>query len=290
MTLVDPATGEIRQSRYQVMPPLTAEEFADLREDIAVNGVLQPILIDEHNRVIDGHNRKMIAESLGVTCPVIKCPPNLTDRQKRTLARGVNLHRRHLSREQRREIIADALRDAPELSDRQHAADIGVDHKTVGSVRDELEGRGEIPHVSERTDSVGRQQPATKPPVVTTTERESHSTTTSRPLPPSGDATGDVASPSPVAPSPDNARRAGQLDALIESDPDYQLASWRASFGRAVSRLNEVTLYPPEDVALKAESDELDVLADLITSINRWHDRVRAQRTSGLRLMKGGRG
>jgi hypothetical protein len=38
------------------------------------------------------------------------------------------------------------------------------DHKTVAKDRADLEARGEIPHVSTRTDAAGRQQSATKPP------------------------------------------------------------------------------------------------------------------------------
>lgn len=208
MSLVDRTTGEVVRSRYQVMPPLTADEFLDLRADIEANGVLQPVLIDECNRIIDGHNRKMIAEALGITCPTIKCPPNLTDEQKRTLAYGLNLHRRHLDREQKRTLITKSLLADPQLSNRQHAERVGVSDKTVGAVRGEMEGRAEIPHVSERTDSTGRQQPASKPPTVTVTERESHSTTTSRPLPPGGAATADVPPPSAVAPSPDPEQQA----------------------------------------------------------------------------------
>ena len=38
----------------------------------------------------------------------------------------------------------------------------GVSDKTVGKVRADLEARAEIPHVSTRTDSAGRKQPATR--------------------------------------------------------------------------------------------------------------------------------
>jgi hypothetical protein len=77
---------------------------------------------------------------------------------------SANLHRRHLSQEQRRELIAKLLKAAPEKSDRQVAAVVQADHKTVGAVRADLEGRGEIPHVETRTDTKGREQPARKAP------------------------------------------------------------------------------------------------------------------------------
>ena len=37
-----------------------------------------------------------------------------------------------------------------------------MDHKTVQSVREERETRGEIPHVATKTDTLGRKQPARK--------------------------------------------------------------------------------------------------------------------------------
>jgi hypothetical protein len=75
----------------------------------------------------------------------------------------MNLHRRHLTAEQKRAVIAAVLKEKPAQTDRQAAARTGSDHKTVGKVRKELEGRGEIPHVETRTDTKGRKQKAEKP-------------------------------------------------------------------------------------------------------------------------------
>ena len=51
------------------------------------------------------------------------------------MCRGVN--RRHLSREQKRVLVAESLRADPILRDRDHARRCGADHKTVGRVRAE---------------------------------------------------------------------------------------------------------------------------------------------------------
>src|SRR5262249_50024843 len=77
---------------------------------------------------------------------------------------SANIHRRHLTTEQKRELITKLIKAAPEKSDRQIAAAAKVDHKTVGVARARVEGRGEIPHVEERTDTKGRKQPARKQP------------------------------------------------------------------------------------------------------------------------------
>ena len=45
----------------------------------------------------------------------------------------------------KRAVIKAALRENPERSNRQIAADLGVDHKTVASVRREMKASGEIP-------------------------------------------------------------------------------------------------------------------------------------------------
>jgi ParB-like chromosome segregation protein Spo0J len=55
--------------KFQIMPPLTVEEEADLEKSIAENGVLTPIVVDEHGNIIDGHHRQRIADRLGVFCP-----------------------------------------------------------------------------------------------------------------------------------------------------------------------------------------------------------------------------
>jgi hypothetical protein len=75
---------------------------------------------------------------------------------------SANIHRRHLSVEQRQHLFIKAIARAPEKSDRQIAKEIGVDHKTIASARAKGEDVGSIPHVSTRTDTKGRQQPAKK--------------------------------------------------------------------------------------------------------------------------------
>jgi len=72
-------------------------------------------------------------------------------------------------------VVKKFLEEFPETSDRQVGKIAGVDHKTVGVVRKDLQSRGEIPHVSTRTDSLGRSQPSTKPVAKVRTEMESTS-------------------------------------------------------------------------------------------------------------------
>ncbi len=93
--------------------PLLYEQFVALRDNIAVNGVLVPILVTEDKQIIDGNYRKAIADELGYDCPEI-VQNGLTEEEKRTLARALNLARRQLTQEQQRQLIADQLREPPE--------------------------------------------------------------------------------------------------------------------------------------------------------------------------------
>ena len=76
---------------------------------------------------------------------------------------SANIHRRHLTSEQRRELIAKLLKAQPDKSNRAIAKQTKADDKTVGKVRRELEGRAEIPHVDAVEDTKGRKQPTRKP-------------------------------------------------------------------------------------------------------------------------------
>ena len=73
---------------------------------------------------------------------------------------SANIHRRHLSAEQRRELIERLLKANPGQSDRQVAETVKADHKTVAAVRQRAETSGEIPQITRRTDRKGRSRPA----------------------------------------------------------------------------------------------------------------------------------
>ena len=163
-----------------LFPLMSESELRELGEDIETNGLQSPIIIHD-GRLLDGRNRldamalmglsfeiekyKQKYKLLGFQVPFTGGIRHLTDADPDPYAYVVsaNLHRRHLTAEQKRDLIEKLLKAKPEASDRTIAKQTKVDHKTVGKARAELEGRGDIPHVENRTDSKGRQQPATKP-------------------------------------------------------------------------------------------------------------------------------
>jgi hypothetical protein len=106
-----------------------------------------PVLMDEFGAIIDGYNRARACRELGINDYPVETRTGLSEEEKRALARKLNALRRHLSREQVRDLIADQLRDTPEWSNRRIAAGLGADHKTVGAVRGGMKGTGEIPQL-----------------------------------------------------------------------------------------------------------------------------------------------
>jgi hypothetical protein len=108
-----------------------------------------PIVEDENGNVLDGHHRRRAWQelrSLGFDLPDLPrdVRRGLSEQEKGDFAISLNLQRRHLNRAQRREVIASLLRRTPERSNRWLAEIAARDHKTVGSVRRDLEARGEI--------------------------------------------------------------------------------------------------------------------------------------------------
>ena len=125
-------------SPFQVMPPLSDEEYAALREDIAERGVLVPVVVDQYGNTLDGHHRQRIAAELGVDCPT-EVRHVADDGEARDLALTLNLARRHLTREQKRALIADQIARDPAATDRSIARRLRCSPSTVGAVR-----RGEV--------------------------------------------------------------------------------------------------------------------------------------------------
>lgn len=149
---------------YQLFPDLADDQYQDLKRDIAERGVMVPVEYDDEGNILDGHHRVRAHSELVDAGAELAPYPRIvregwTETQKREHVRRLNILRRHLTQEQRRELIRDQVRETPERSNRQIAGALGVDHKTVAPIRAELEGRGEIPHVSTTTDTLGRQQP-----------------------------------------------------------------------------------------------------------------------------------
>jgi ParB-like chromosome segregation protein Spo0J len=138
-------------------PPMEGGEFEELVADIKANGLNEPIVMHD-DMILDGRNRYRACIEAGVE---LAYSP-FTGSDPAAFVISANIRRRHLTAEQKRELIVKLIKATPEKSDRQIAEMVRADHKTVGAARAEQEARGEIPHVSTRVDTRGRQQPARK--------------------------------------------------------------------------------------------------------------------------------
>jgi ParB-like chromosome segregation protein Spo0J len=130
-----------------LLPPLTPEQHHSLRDSIRTEGIHSAIVQDQHGEIIDGVERLAIAEELGLRTYPVRTVHCADDRTRRHLRLQLNCNRRQLTRQQKREVIAQELALSPELSDRYIGSLVGVDNKTVARVRRELVATEEIPQL-----------------------------------------------------------------------------------------------------------------------------------------------
>jgi hypothetical protein len=163
--------------RAHLFPLMSPAELKELAEDIKAHGQTTAIMMwpDSNQKLllIDGRNRLDALALLGLIgvdksgCLTLKttrpndrcefeCAPHI---DPYALALSLNVHRRHLTPEQKRTLIAKVLKARPEQSDRQIAEQAKVDHKTVGKVRAEKEATGEIPQLKKTTGKDGKSRP-----------------------------------------------------------------------------------------------------------------------------------
>lgn len=163
----------------EMFPLMSKDELLELGENIRKRGLATRVTMFEDKdgelSLLDGRNRLDAMELAGMTIEVrgdrniairgdgpwiSECEKGIDPYQ---FVLSANAHRRHLTPEQKRELIANVLKAGSELSDRQLGKHTKTDHKTVGAVRKKLEAGGEVPHIATRVDARGTRQPASKP-------------------------------------------------------------------------------------------------------------------------------
>jgi ParB-like nuclease domain len=152
----------------ELFPLMSEAELRELADDIEANGLLERVTVIEQDGVpylLDGRNRLDALELLGRKIFVSKYDPAALYKspkrmtwKKRKEARAAdhdhsspsieifeigytddplafilskNVHRRHLTADQRRELIAQVLRAKPQASNRKIAQQTKADHKTM---------------------------------------------------------------------------------------------------------------------------------------------------------------
>jgi hypothetical protein len=148
-----------------MFPMLSDADLQALADNIKKEGLCEGVSIQPRNadstdgKILDGRNRL-------VACHMAKVPlfynhVETTDPVGFIVAR--NIHRRHLTPEQRQDMLAKLIAMQPEKSDRQIAKQVKKSPTTVGKARKKAEAAGTCPPVDTRTDTKGRKQPASKP-------------------------------------------------------------------------------------------------------------------------------
>ena len=139
-----------------MFPLMEGEEFDSLVADIKANGQREPITLYQ-GKILDGRNRYRACLAAGMAprlcghkddCAYIGNPV--------AYVISKNIHRRHLTAENKRDLIAELLKAQPGKSNRQIAKSVKADDKTVGAVRAELEATAEIPQLEKTIGADGK--------------------------------------------------------------------------------------------------------------------------------------
>ena len=122
-------------TKYQLFDALSKKDYQALKADIAVRGIIVPVEIDEHGNILDGHHRVRAWTELkaehrvnGADYPRI-VRAGMTEKEKRNHVRALNLIRRHLTKEKRKQIWADMRADG--MTYEAIAQATGVSDETV---------------------------------------------------------------------------------------------------------------------------------------------------------------
>ncbi len=95
-------------SKYQLLPPLTGEEYDALKTAIGQDGRAHvPIVIDENNEVLDGYHRLKACKELRIKEYITHVVRGLTEEEKIEHGLKLNLNRRHLSRIQLKSLAVE---------------------------------------------------------------------------------------------------------------------------------------------------------------------------------------
>jgi hypothetical protein len=198
----------------ELFPQMSEAELRELADDIEKHGLREPIALyqpdpTEDPQLLDGQNRLDALELLNQLCfhdpdewsdgsidlfgeYFLTIDDRSVDPYAYVLSK--NVHRRHLTADQRRELIAKVLKATPEASNRQIAKQVKADDKTVAKVRGELEATAEIPQLERTTGADRKARPSRKPVPSPPIERKP----TSRSLPSKPPTLDEVVESGPV--------------------------------------------------------------------------------------------
>lgn len=136
---------------YRIFPKATPEQRAELASSIEAVGLRNPVVIDEHKQVIDGHERRDICMDLKIDWLAgADVRVGLSAPQKKALAIDLNMWRRplNLSQKLRTELIEIYLVANPELSETVISDLFAVNQSTVNRIKQRLMQSHKLPLVT----------------------------------------------------------------------------------------------------------------------------------------------
>src|SRR5262249_11728906 len=121
-----------------LFPMIKGDELEQLKRDIAKNGIHQPIVLFA-GKILDGRNRYTAGKAVGHKFT----PENFkaftgNEVQAKAFVISTNIHRRHLSNQDKQDFVRKLIEENPMASARQIARMAGVNHKTVAAVREKM--------------------------------------------------------------------------------------------------------------------------------------------------------
>jgi hypothetical protein len=164
----------------ELFPLMIPGELAVLGADIKTNGLTSPIVLwtdgKSPEQLLDGRNRLDAIEKATGSPAEIGAPSIMAGKDFLAINKVIvldksvdpyayvisaNIHRRHLTPEQKRELIAKLIKADPSKSDRQIAETVKASPTTVGTVRAEMESTVQIGQLPKRVgkDGKSRAQP-----------------------------------------------------------------------------------------------------------------------------------
>jgi len=121
MSFDNPWGLKVKKELVELWPPLPPDEFEELRKSLAERGLLDPIVVNENDEVIEGHQRLLAWISLGKKEPPTIRRVNTGGDLAKEIALSVeyNARRRHLVKSELALIVAEAFKKIEELTQKK---------------------------------------------------------------------------------------------------------------------------------------------------------------------------
>ena len=160
------------KKHYSLFGDLAPTEYEALKMSIARDGIQVPTIMDDQGGIVDGVHRDRACMELGIPCPSV-VQTFASEAEKWQSALTLNVTRRQLNRQQKRDLVAAYLKADPKINDNWLGELIGgISKNTVGKVRTHLVATGQIDKFAKLRGKDGKQRPATYARIIATTPKE----------------------------------------------------------------------------------------------------------------------